>query len=96
MFAYVVTRTKFGDHYWALAHVTPSKDATGAIVGYHSNRRVPDKRIVTENIIPFYQSLLTEEQKHQDRKDGLQAGYSMVGAMLADRGLAYDEFIAAL
>ncbi len=96
IFAYVINRTKHGDHYWVQAHVTPSTDARGEVIGYHSNRRVPDKRIVAENIIPLYRSLLAEEQKHQNGKDGIQAGYSMVGAMLADRGLDYDQFIAAL
>ena len=96
IFAYVINRAKNGDHYWVLAHVTPSKDARGAVIGYHSSRRVPDKRIVTERIIPLYQSLLAEEQKHQNRKDGMQAAYGMVAALLADRGIAYDEFVATL
>jgi PAS domain S-box-containing protein len=96
IFAYVMNRTKHGDHYWVLAHVTPSKDAGGQIIGYHSNRRVPDKRIVTEHIIPLYKTLLAEEQKHQNRKDGLQAANDMVGALLADSGVGYDEFVATL
>ena len=41
IFAYVLNMAKNGDHYWVLAHVTPSLDGTGAIVGYHSNRRRP-------------------------------------------------------
>ncbi len=96
IFAYVVNRAKNGDHYWVLAHVTPSRDGDGNIIGYHSNRRVPDRRIVTENIIPLYQSLVAEEHKHSNGKDGMNAAYDMVGAMLADRGLPYDEFVATL
>ncbi|MBC8240530.1 MAG: PAS domain-containing protein [Alphaproteobacteria bacterium] len=96
IFAYVINRAKNGDHYWVLAHVTPSKDARGQVVGYHSNRRVPDRRIVTEHIIPLYQSLLAEEQKYQNRKEGMQAAHAMVGTLLADRGLAYDQFVATL
>lgn len=46
IFAYVINRCKNGDHYWVHAHVTPNFDAQGAVVGYHSNRRVPDRRIV--------------------------------------------------
>ena len=96
IFAYVINRTKFGDHYWVLAHVTASRDANGAIIGYHSNRRVPDSRIVTENIIPLYQTLLAEETSHPNSKDGMHAAFDKVAAMLADRGIAYDEFVATL
>ena len=46
IFAYVVNLTKHGDHYWVIAHVTPSFDASGAIVGYHSTRRVPNAETV--------------------------------------------------
>src|ERR1700761_2971359 len=45
IFAYVLNRATNGDHYWVFAHVTPSFDAGGNIVGYHSNRRVPDPRV---------------------------------------------------
>ena len=96
IFAYVVNRAKNGDHYWVLAHVTASRNDAGEIVGYHSNRRVPDRRIVSEHIIPLYQTLCSEEQKHENRKEGLQAACDMVGAMLADRGVAYDEFVSRL
>ena len=47
IFAYVVNRCKHGDHYWVLAHVTPSYDGSGNINGYHSTPRVPDKTIQT-------------------------------------------------
>ena len=96
IFAYVVNRTKTGDHYWVLAHVTPSRDGSGNIVGYHSNRRVPDKPVITDHIIPLYKSLLAEEIKHPSRKDGMQAGHEMLTGMLRERGMRYDEFVAAL
>ncbi|MBT3333317.1 MAG: PAS domain-containing protein [Rhodospirillaceae bacterium] len=96
IFAYVINRAKNGDHYWVLAHVTPSKDANNQVIGYHSNRRVPDKRIIMENIIPLYKSLRDEENRHENRKDGMNAAYDMVGALLADKGVGYDEFVATL
>lgn len=46
IFAYVVNRSANGDHYWVFAHVTPSRDNSGRIVGYHSNRRVPNKKVI--------------------------------------------------
>ena len=57
IFAYVINRCKNGDHYWVYAHVTPSKGVGGEIVGYHSNRRVPERSIVEKTIIPLYQEL---------------------------------------
>lgn len=96
IFAYVVNRSRNGDHYWVNAHVTPSFDAAGKILGYHSNRRVPDRRIVEEIVIPLYGRLVDEEAAHPDRKQGMAASAAMLTGILADRGVAYDEFIASL
>ena len=60
IFAYVKNRAKNGDHYWVIAHVTPSKNAQGKVIGYHSNRRVPDRAVLDETIIPLYQELLAK------------------------------------
>jgi len=96
IFAYVVNRALNGDHYWVLAHVTPSVDEDGQIIGYHSNRRLPNRQIVTDTIIPLYKSLLQEEQRHANRKEGMQASLQMVQNMLAEQGMEYDEFICNL
>lgn len=93
IFAYVKNRTKNGDHYWVIAHVTPSRNAQGKVIGYHSNRRVPDRAVLDETIIPLYQELLAIEQK-SDRKTGLENSYTKLANVLQDQGLAYDEFIA--
>lgn len=96
IFAYVMNRTKFGDHYWVLAHVTPSRDGQGNILGYHSNRRVPDRAILEGTIMPLYQKLLAEEKRHSNRKEGLQASTEMLTGILSESGVEYDEFIARL
>lgn len=96
IFAYVVNRAKNGDHYWVLAHVTPSFDANGEIVGYHSNRRVPDRTSLEETVIPLYQALLAEEKKHANRKDGMLASYAMLEKILKDKGISYEQFIFSL
>jgi PAS domain-containing protein len=46
IFAYINNLSEDGAHYWVPAHVTPSHDAGGRVVGYHSNRRVPDRDAV--------------------------------------------------
>lgn len=96
IFAYVVNRSRNGDHYWVNAHVTPSFDATGQIVAYHSNRRTPNRSILEDKIVPLYASILAEEQKHSDRKAGMQAGHDMLVSMLKGHGVEYDEFVATL
>jgi len=96
LFAYVVNRSANGDHYWVLAHVTPSKDLDGNVVGYHSNRRVPDRTILENTIIPLYKKLLAEEHKHANSKEGMAASMKMITDLLAENGMEYDEFIAGL
>lgn len=47
IFAYINNLAADGAHYWVLAHVTPShKD--GRLIGYHSNRRLPERAAVAE------------------------------------------------
>ena len=96
IFAYVVNRSKNGDHYWVLAHVTPSRDGSGNVVGYHSNRRVAERPILDDTIIPLYKTLLEEERKHANSKDGLEASSNMITDLLNGSGVAYDEFIFSL
>lgn len=92
IFAYVKNMAKNGDHYWVLAHVTPSLDANGAIIGYHSNRRVPD-RTALEKIEPIYAALLAEEKRHSNAKDGMNAGLAMLVDTVKQTGMSYEEFI---
>ena len=96
IFAYVINRAKNGDHYWVLAHVTPSFDASGNVAGYHSNRRVPDRAVLDTAIIPLYNSLLAEEARHANSKQGLDASFAMVLDLLQEKDMAYDEFIFSL
>ena len=96
IFAFVINKSKFGDHYWVLAHVTPTFDSAGKIIGYHSNRRVPNKRVINDTIIPLYRALLAEENRHANRKDGMIAGTKMIHELLAQKGVGYDELIFSL
>ncbi|WP_319412695.1 PAS domain-containing protein [uncultured Cohaesibacter sp.] len=96
IFAYVVNRCKNGDHYWVNAHITPSHDATGKIIGYHSNRRVPDRDKINNAIIPLYKKLLDVEQAHTNRKEGMKASRAMLNDVFQSQGMQYDEFIARL
>lgn len=96
VFAYVKNRCKSGDHYWVLAHATPSYDAAGTIVGYHSNRRVPDRRVLEQVVEPLYRGLLDEENRHADRKEGLLRAHGSLMRMLETKGVAYDRWVFSL
>ncbi|MDP6473599.1 MAG: PAS domain-containing protein [Alphaproteobacteria bacterium] len=95
IFAYVKNMALNGDHYWVFAHATPSFDDKGTIIGYHSNRRVPDRPAV-EFISGLYDSLLAEEQGHTDRKQGMEASFQMLVDILKEKGVSYDEFVFSL
>ena len=92
IFAYVVNRSKNGDHYWVLAHVTPTFDEGGTITGYHSSRRVASRGAL-EKIKPLYVKLLEEEKRHANSKDGLAGSMKMLGDLLESLNLRYDQFI---
>lgn len=96
IFAYVKNMTKTGDFYWVLAHVTPTILASGEPVGFHSNRRVPERRILDGTVIPLYRSLKEIEDRDADRRAGLEKSWNKLTAILKEKGISYDEFIFGL
>ena len=96
IFAYVKNMTKTGDHYWVFAHVTPSYDRTGNLFGFHSNRRAPDARVVTETIIPLYDALLKTETAMANAKEGLAASCRQFTNVVQSKARSYDEVVFSL
>ncbi|HVZ01486.1 MAG TPA: PAS domain-containing protein [Dongiaceae bacterium] len=96
IFAYVVNRAMNGDHYWVFAHVTPSYDAQGTIIGYHSHRRRPRREPIEQVIKPIYAELLAVENSYENRKEGMQAGIAALTAKLQAAKVSYDEFIFSI
>lgn len=92
IFAYVKNMSATGKYYWVIAHVTPSRNASGEIVGFHSNRRIPSKKGIAD-IEPLYRELVETEQSLPNRKDGLEAAAKLLQDKLAAMGKSYDEFI---
>jgi PAS domain S-box-containing protein len=95
MFAYVVNLAADGAHYWVLAHVTPSVDAHGKLLGYHSNRRVPDPGAVA-SVRRLYDELLAAEAGHSRPADAVAASRSLLSQRLSAAGQTYDEFVWSL
>ena len=90
IFAYVVNKTKNGDYYWVFAHVTPSIDDSGRIIGYHSVRRKPTAKALSV-IQPLYAQLLRAEQS-----GGAAMSQKHLETLLASKGVLYEEFILSL
>jgi PAS domain S-box-containing protein len=96
IFAYVNNRSKNGDFYWVFAHVTPSRDTSGNIVGYHSNRRVPNKQVIGQHIDPLYKKLYQIEQSASGAKEGLDNSFKAVVDMLGDAKMNFNQFMFSL
>ncbi|MBX2832016.1 MAG: PAS domain-containing protein [Rhodospirillales bacterium] len=96
IFAYVLNMGKKGDHYWVYAHVTPTFDANHKVIGYHSNRRVADPKVLSDKIVPLYAELRKIEDANSNRKDGMNAASAALAQKLSDAGMAYDKFIQSL
>jgi|APAra7269097559_1048567.scaffolds.fasta_scaffold12503_2 PAS domain S-box-containing protein len=96
LFAYVMNRSMNGDHYWVIAHVTPSYGTDGQISGYHSNRRVAKKATLETVIAPLYAELRAIEDNHANRKDGMNTAYAALNDKLNERNVDYDRFIFSI
>lgn len=92
VWAYVKNLASDGSYYWNLSHVTPSIDATGATVGYHCSRRVPEPAALQE-IAPLYAEMLEVEKAHKRRGDAGRASAQHLIDRLAERGFTYDAYI---
>ncbi|GAB1642714.1 PAS domain-containing protein [Krasilnikovia sp. MM14-A1259] len=92
MFAYVQNLALDGAHYWVFAHVTPTVDVTGQVVGYHSNRRTPDASPVAA-VTGLYAELRAEEQRHAGARQAVAASVALLERKLVERGQTYEEFV---
>jgi PAS domain S-box-containing protein len=96
VFAYVKNMAKSGDFYWVFAHVTPSCDSSGAFLGFHSNRRAPDRRVLDEAIIPLYGALLRTESATPNAKQALAASCRQFSEIVQGKARSYDELVFSL
>jgi PAS domain S-box-containing protein len=96
VFAYVKNMAHNGDHYWVFAHVTPSFSRDGTVIGYHSNRRVPERAVLERHIIPLYAEVLRIERGHANGKDAVAAGFKALTDFVASQKVGYDELMFSL
>ncbi len=95
IFAYVKNLTWSGDHYWVLAHVTPTFGRDGSVLGYHSNRRTASRSALAR-IEPLYRTLLEVERQHAGHPAAAAAGRQALEAQLLIQDQRYDEFVWSL
>ena len=96
VFAYVKNLARSGGYYWVFAHVTPSFDNAHNVVGYHSNRRVPRRDVISNVIEPLYAELLAIENSEKNAKSGLQKSYAHLNEIVRSKARSYDELIFSL
>lgn len=94
VFAYVKNMAKDGSFYWVLANVTPDRDASGQICGYFSVRRAP-RREALPTIDGLYREMLRAEQQAGPR-DACAASLALLGKVLEEKGLSYEELVLSL
>jgi PAS domain S-box-containing protein len=95
IFAYVKNMSRNGDHYWVFAHVTPSFDASGTVIGCHSNRRPPSRKAI-EAIEPLYAAVLATEAQHRNGKESLAAGFHHLLEFVKSKKMSYAELVLSL
>lgn len=91
LFALIANRALDGATYWVLAHVTPTFDASGVAVGYHSMRRAP-KRAAVEHAKEVYQQMRHIESAHKGRGSDA-ASLDWLTQTLAERGQTYSQWL---
>ncbi|TXL16957.1 hypothetical protein BMR04_07835 [Methylococcaceae bacterium HT3] len=88
--AFVINKAKNGDHYWVLAHITPTAD------GYHAERQAPNPAIINDVVAPLYKQMRDKEKEMNYSNEGMEAATQILLDVLTDKGLSYDELIDAL
>lgn len=96
LFAYVNNCSVNGDNYWVFAHVTPSYNASGNVIGYHSSRRTPNRQVLNNHIIPLYSELLRIEKSNSSPREGLAAGTAKINALLKENNMGFNQFMFSL
>jgi len=90
VFAFVINKTKNGNHYWVFANVTATLDANGRIISYYSVRRKPNPAAI-EVIAPIYKAMVEAE-----KRGGMDASFKMLIELLESKGVSYAELITSL
>ena len=70
-----------GDHFWALARVSPVHDEAGLVIGYHSDLSVPNPDCI-EEIDALYERMRAVEKRCRNEAEGIAAALSVFERVL--------------
>lgn len=91
IFSYLNNLARDGAHYWVFAHVTPSFDPAGRVVGYHSTRRnVPPQLL--PGIEKLYAEVRAAERKVHNQHQAAEAGLALLTERLEEFG-GYEQWV---
>jgi PAS domain S-box-containing protein len=93
-FAYVKNMSRDGGFYWVFANVTTNLDAQGRPEGYFSVRRKAKPSAIA-TISDVYK-LMLEEERRAGPKDACDASLALLGNILKQKGLSYEQLIVAI
>jgi len=93
-FAYVKNMCKNGDFYWVMANVTPDLDAQGNVMGYFSVRRRASPKAIAV-VSGLYKAMLDAENR-AGAKDACDASLALLGDVLKQKGVSYEQLILSL
>jgi PAS domain S-box-containing protein len=94
IFAFVKNMSKDGGFYWVFTHVAPMKDKHNNKIGYTSVRRTPNPKAIPI-VTAVYKSMLDAE-RNAGSKDAMTASGAVLGGVLKDKGVTYEELINVL
>lgn len=94
IFAFVKNMSKDGSFYWVFTHVVPTMDKDNKKIGYTSVRRMPNSKAISI-VSDVYKSMLAAE-KQAGAKDAMAASGAILGQLLNDKGVTYDQLITVL
>lgn len=94
IFAYVKNMSKDGGFYWVFTHVAPIYNKNKEKIGYTSVRRMPNPKAIPV-VAGVYKSMLEAEQK-AGAKDAMAASGTVLGQLLQDKGVTYEQLISVL
>ena len=93
-FAYVKNMCKDGSYYWVFANITPDLDEQGRVIGYFSVRRKAKPAAIAV-VADVYTAMLAEENR-VGPKDACAASLALLGGVLEQKGLSYEQLILSL
>jgi PAS domain S-box-containing protein len=93
-FAYVKNMSKDGSFYWVFANITPDLDAQGNTLGYFSVRRKAQPKAIAV-VSDVYKAMLAEEER-AGPKDACDASLALLGSVLKQKGVSYEQLILSL